>query len=136
MGSGPDKVKSIRNSKGRQEYVASAKRAKKHLLNSLSEKEPKAFSRGLVLDKCGIAGMEVTVLQKKLPCFQHKDLLAHFGMNIVFADGREGNYCAARGDCRPSTTRICTSNRDGSKNLKGWRHVPVSARFPCLVGPA
>jgi len=109
MGTDPSEVSFIRNIKDWEEYRKKSNELG-NFLEPLTENEIEEFSKKLVFNKGGIAGMYVKDIQEKLSYAQYTDLLAVFGMDIVFAKDHEDYYCNSHGNCRTYNGYICTSN--------------------------
>ena len=109
METDPFEVRFIRTIEDWKEYSENVN-SKDHPLQPLTSEEVEEFTNDLVFNKGGIAGVNVEVVQKKLSYLQYEELMASFGMSIVFAADHDGYECKSRGTCVKRSSTICTSN--------------------------
>lgn len=109
MQTDPNEYWFIRNMEGWIKYIEDSD-SRDHPLQPLTKEEVEEFTKELVFNKGGVAGLNVGVVQKKLSYLQYKGLMSVFGMGVGLAADHEGYTCQKAGDCKKLNDHICTSN--------------------------
>jgi hypothetical protein len=109
MQTDPSEVKFVRSLDDWKAFVRNGN-GNGNPLKRLTEADIREFTKDLFFNNGGIAGANLRILQEKLTYVEYKDVLAAFGMDVVFAEDHQGYACVGVGDCATNQTHICTSN--------------------------
>jgi hypothetical protein len=94
----PSEVYFIRNTGDWKAYIRDVDK-QTHPLRRVPNEVIRNFTESLIFNGSGLAGANVGILQEKLTYQEYKDLLAVFGMSIVFAEDHQAYACVGVGDC-------------------------------------